>query len=361
MKIYKVLGVSVICLMITVLVCICFGNTTSRGPAEADNTAKEETEYIKESQSEEMTYEEIVSDLPIVDYDGVVTVGNSGYELFNYREETAIGYSQAVTGLANQLEGKANVYCILVPLSSEIVFPDNLKGEINSSSQKEAMYRIFEMTGEKVYDVNIYPELMSHRTEYLYFRTDHHWTARGSYYAYKTWAKKKGLDYQEWDDFQIAEYSGFLGSFYKDTNQSEELANGVDTVYAPIPNSNATMHVYTAEGDQYDWPIINDVSNYKSAYKYATFIAGDNPYTTIVNHDISDNSACIVVKESFGNAFVPYLVDHYQYIYILDYRYCSGTVSELVQHTKAKDVILINNISMTRNKYLVGQFQSVVQ
>ena len=80
-----------------------------------------------------------------------------------------------------------------------------------------------------------------------------------------------------------------------------------------------------------------------------------------MNKTVTDGSACVVVKESFGNAFVPFLVDHYQYIYVIDYRYWEGSISDLVKEKGATDVILLNNLSMIRNKYLVGQFQGVVK
>ena len=68
-----------------------------------------------------------------------------------------------------------------------------------------------------------------------------------------------------------------------------------------------------------------------------------------------------MVKESFGNAFVPFLIDHYKKIYVVDYRYYKDTITKLQKKTKADDVIFINNLSMIRNQYLVGQFQGVVK
>jgi len=90
-------------------------------------------------------------------------------------------------------------------------------------------------------------------------------------------------------------------------------------------------------------------------------ISGDNPIVEITNNEITDGSACIVVKESFGNCFVPFLVDHYNKIYVIDYRYWEGSISNLVTETGATDVLCVNNLSMVRNKYLVGQFKGVVQ
>ena len=75
--------------------------------------------------------------------------------------------------------------------------------------------------------------------------------------------------------------------------------------------------------------------------------------------DLSDGSKCIVVKESFGNAFVPFLVDHYQTVYVIDYRYYSGSVSALAKANGVTDVIFANNLSAIRGSYQVGKLAGV--
>ena len=102
------------------------------------------------------------------------------------------------------------------------------------------------------------------------------------------------------------------------------------------------------------------MSNYAAGLKYSTFVASDNPYTEIENKSLTDGSACVVVKESFGNAFIPFLVDHYQTVYIVDYRYWTGSVSELAEAKGATDVIFLNNLSMIRNKSLVGKLHRIL-
>ncbi len=80
----------------------------------------------------------------------------------------------------------------------------------------------------------------------------------------------------------------------------------------------------------------------------------------IRNKDITDGSSCIVVKESYGNAFVPFLADHYQTIYIIDYRYWEGDLYDFIKKKKLREVILVNNISMTRNSYLIGKLAQII-
>ena len=74
---------------------------------------------------------------------------------------------------------------------------------------------------------------------------------------------------------------------------------------------------------------------------------------------MTDGPSCIVVKESFGNCFIPYLVNHYKKVYVVDYRYYDSTVTQLARDKGVDDVICVNNISMTRNEGLVDQFTAI--
>ena len=139
-----------------------------------------------------------------------------------------------------------------------------------------------------------------------------------------------------------------------------QLKKNPDVVTAYYPHNDSVMHVTASDGQKYDWPVIYDVTNYGAALKYSAFIASDNPYTVIENKDLNDGSSCIVVKESFGNAFVPFLVDHYQKIYVIDYRYWTGSISKFAQENKVQDVLFLNNLSMIRNKSLVGKLHRVL-
>ena len=74
---------------------------------------------------------------------------------------------------------------------------------------------------------------------------------------------------------------------------------------------------------------------------------------------MEDGPSCILVKESFGNCFIPFLVNHYKNVYVVDYRYYTGTVTALAQEKGVDDVILLNNISMTRNEGLIDNFTNI--
>lgn len=329
--------------------------TEARGGTEVSGG----TEATEES-TPEPQYPEIVSDEKIEDFGSVVIVGDAAYELYTYSDATADNYALAVNKVAAALEQKADVYDILIPLGSGITFPDNLRDQIKSSDQREAMSSIQAKMDETVKTVDIYDSLMTNRNEYIYFRTDHHWTALGAYYAYEDFCEVKGITPEALDSYETSEFDGFLGSFYNDTNANATLKANADVVTAYHPNMDAIMHVTDSRGVEYDSKVIFDESKAAAGLKYSCFIAGDNPITEIENKELTDGSSCIVVKESFGNAFVPFLVDHYQTIYVVDYRYWKGSISELAQEKNVDDVIFVNNLSMIRNKSLVGKLFSVI-
>lgn len=315
---------------------------------------------VTEEQIPEPQYPEIVSDEKIEDFGSVVIVGDAAYELYTYSDATADNYALAVNKVAAALDQKADVYDILIPLGSGITFPDNLRDQIKSSDQREAMSSIQAKMDETVKTVDIYDSLMTNRNEYIYFRTDHHWTALGAYYAYEDFCEVKGITPEALDSYETSEFDGFLGSFYNDTNANATLKANADVVTAYHPNMDAIMHVTDSRGVEYDSKVIFDESKAAAGLKYSCFIAGDNPITEIENKELTDGSSCIVVKESFGNTFVPFLVDHYQTIYVVDYRYWKGSISELAQEKNVDDVIFVNNLSMIRNKSLVGKLFSVI-
>lgn len=295
-------------------------------------------------------------------YDAVYRVGDTGYEMYSYVDSTAKKYADNVNAVADALAGKANVYMLPIPLSSGISLPDELYGKDVFGDQKEAEQKIIGYMNGNVKSVALYDALLAHRTEYVYFRTDHHWTATGAYYAYEQFCKAKGITPTPIASYKADEYDGFLGTFYRDSNQNATMGENPDRVVAYHPlSTEATLDYGDSEtANLTRGKIIYDESDAPASLKYGAFITGDNAYSVINNPDVTDSSSCIVVKESFGNAFVPFLTDHYQTIYVLDYRYWKGSISQFAQDKGVQDVLFVNNLSAIRSTALVGYLHNVV-
>lgn len=284
---------------------------------------------------------------------------NSAHSYYSFVESTSQKYVTAVETAAVKLKGYANVYDIIVPLSTDIVLKDSVRAGLNTSDQKSAIkYMYSGFTEAKT--VDIFETLRAHRDEYLYFRTDHHWTALAAYYTYTEWAEAKGITPNSLDSYETVTFDGFLGTLYAKTNKSQALADTPDEVIAYYPMGTNSITITQNNGELLYWNIITDVSSWVSSSKYNTFIGGDNPFSVIKNPTITDGSSCVVIKESFGNAFVPFLVDHYQYVYVIDYRYYKGSLTDFVKQNNVQDVIFINNISATSTSARVNELTNLV-
>ena len=292
---------------------------------------------------------------------GVYVVGSAGYEMYNYVGSLAEKYQSTVNAVADSLSGVSQVYAMAIPLSSGITLPDELFSDIPGSDQAQAEKDILAGMGQNVKTIPLHDVMMSHRTEYIYFRTDHHWTALGAYYAYVQFCTAKGITPHNLSDYEVSQFPGFLGSFYNDGGKPDAMKNDPDTVNAYHPVSATASMKYgdnensTLTGGQ----VIFDESTASASLKYGTFIMGDNPFTVIENPEVSNGESCNVVKESFGNAFVPFLVDHYQTVYVVDYRYYSGSVTQLARDKGVKDVLFVNNLSAIRGSYQMGKLAGV--
>ncbi len=287
---------------------------------------------------------------------GNIRVDNSAFEDYCYVDSSAAQYAALVSGVADKLAGKTKVYCLPIPTGIGIVLPDDIASQLpRHDDQGQAIRKILEKMSANVVPVDCYDNLMRHRDEYLYFRTDHHWNGLGAYYAYESFCKTKGVQAYAPEERTEKRFSPYLGSFYTQGGNDPLLGDTPDTVVAYCPvSSSATMRYTDRKGKTYDWSIVMDVSNWKVSSKYSAFAAGDNPISVFQNPEVTDGSVCVIVKESYGNALLPYLVDHYSTIYEIDYRYWSGNLVDFAGEKGAQDLIFANNLSMIRSNYLIG-------
>ena len=291
----------------------------------------------------------------------ILVAGNSAYEYYNFSSKLAPEFINCVNAIKGAAGNKSNVYSLLIPTSMDITLHDSIRKDINSSDQKKAL-DYFNSSFKNVTAVSgIYEAEKAHKNEYTYFRTDHHWTALGAYYAYEEFAKAKGITPVPVSDYSTVSFDGFLGTFYSSSGQSDALGRTPDTVTAYLPNNNVECTLTEESGKTYAWDVVSDVTNYAQNLKYLTFIGGDQALVTIKNLDVHDGSTCLVIKESYGNAFVPFLIPHYENIYVIDPRHYGGTLSEFASGKEIDDIIFLANISTTRNSIYTDAMKGFIK
>ncbi|MCI7334026.1 MAG: DHHW family protein [Oscillospiraceae bacterium] len=290
----------------------------------------------------------------------LAVVGSAGYEYCSFNQSVADKYASVVNKTAQRLSGKAKVCSMLVPTSIDITMPDSVRNgkNITTCDQKAAMEYIYGKMSSSVTPINIYKAMRMHRDEYIYFRTDHHWTALGAYYAYEEFAKVKNFSAITLDKFEKKSFGEFLGSFYTNTNSSAMKKNP-DELYAYMPPYKTKLQFTQTDGKVIDWFLVNDTSSYPVSQKYSAFTAADNPYTVIENLERKKGKTCVIIKESFANAVIPYIVYNYKKVYVIDYRYYKQGFISLAEKVKANDVVFINNMSAVRSESLIDRMSAI--
>ncbi len=295
---------------------------------------------------------------PGTDFGTVYGWKGSAYELFGGSEDTAKNYADTVTTLAGKLTG-INVYSMIVPNHTEYGLPQRLKdgSVVQSNSQADNIKKAYESMGSGVTPVNAYNYLAEHNKEYTYFHSDHHWTGLGAYYAYKAFAdtlKLTPLDLKQCTEKQI---DGFTGTF-------SDMATGLepDSVhYWEFPYSvSMEIHYDGGSTETYDSPYYENAA--PGSNTYGVFVFGDNPLTILKSQseNAEPNRKIAVVKESYGNAFVPYLTQNFSEVHIMDLRtFRSNSDVDLAAYCKNNgitDLLFLNGIMSANTQ---GQLDNI--
>lgn len=271
--------------------------------------------------------------------EGYCIVGDRGMTLFGGYRPVADQYADILTRFADKVADQAKVYNIVVPCSGEFYLPP--KYQSLSNSQKENIEYLYSKMGPGVTTVDAYSWLAQNTEKYIYFRTDHHWTGLGAYYAYVAFCRAAGLTEVDVAQVEKRTIQPFLGTVYNAT-RDPRLEQNPDYVdyWITAPNATAELWLkgYTQPLNVYPWSEGSAGGN-----SYGVFIWADNPLFHVHNPDLQNGKKALVLKESYGNAFAPWLFANFEDVYVIDYRHSEQSVTQFVRENGIDTVIFINN------------------
>ena len=280
----------------------------------------------------------------IADRGAKLQIGNSVFVYPGFSQDCAARYAQWMNQAAELLEGKANFYSIVAPHSVSCMLSREDRTKYGFVIEEDALEYMYSLMSDNVGKVNVINNLQKHNSEYIYFRTDPHWTAVGAYYAYEEWCSVAGKEPVPLSEYEEIVWEKFYGTYYYASGEPKELRDNPDDVHAFIPPGDVHLYIDMNNGDRLgeEADILLDRS-VRQTDQYVTFLGSDNAKATFVNNDIDDDSACLVLKTSFGNPFVYYLSQHYHFVYVVDmrYYYLRG-ITSFVDEFNVDDVIMIH-------------------
>ena len=190
------------------------------------------------------------------------------------------------------------------------------------------------------YMIDTSNELKEHKEEYVFYKTDHHWTSLGAYYGYTAWAKKTGIAPYGLEEFDRKVVSkDFLGTTYSKVNTKKE-ADSIE-LFSLKNGPKLTMSTKQGQGAVAD--SIYDMDRLKEKDQYTMFLGGNHPYVEI-NSDLHNGKTLLLVKDSYAHCLVPFLANHYEKIILVDYRYFNNSTKKLMKENKVTDVLIFYNV-----------------
>jgi len=288
-----------------------------------------------------------VEDGKLIDINSIqyILLKDRAVTIFSASGEATKKYADTLNRYKKGINERIRVFSLLVPTAIE--FEKNVKYRELSASQKDAFAQINGRLDKKIIQVDAYSALEAHQKEYIYFRTDHHWTARGAYYAYAKLMETMGEKPLALTTYQQGSINGFLGTQYK-ALKSDQLKKNPDTITYYIPAKNNRYMMHTSKGEKISRKVVDPAYAELGTGAYAVFLGGDAPWGE-VDGGSKNGKRIAVVKDSYGNAFIPFLIPHFEKIYIVDPRYFKDDLIAFTAKKNITDVVFINNSTVARN------------
>ena len=236
----------------------------------------------------------------------------------------------------------AKLYLMLVPTAVTIEKDRLPKGALCEYSQTDTIAGIYEAMKGKAECIDAVSVLEDAKDEaQLYYATDHHWTGAGAYEAYKEYCRAAGLTASELNEYAAETVTdSFKGTLYSKLNDDHFGADSI--VSYSHPEWKLTVR-YEDSGEITDTPYAAEWLEKKDKYSY--FLNNIHPLITIEN-EAAPEGACAVIKDSYANCFVPFLLKHYRTVYVFDTRYYKGGPSAFInEHKDIKDVLILYNMN----------------
>lgn len=278
----------------------------------------------------------------------------AGIMLFGGNKKEGLRYASVINGYKEALGDDINVYNMLVPTSAEFYLPK--KYSKYSASQKDAIDYIYENLDDSIITIDAYSELAQHTDEYIYFRTDHHWTGRGAYYAYTAFCKTAGIDFPDLSEYEERSKDGFVGSLYSYTGDPI-LKNHPETFYYYIPPAQFSAQAYRYNDLASLGPTAVFHEYASGGNMYGMFLGGDNMHVKITS-DSGTGRKLAIFKESYGNAIAPYFVNGFDEIYVIDIRYFGVNAVDYIKAAGVTDVLFVDNIFAANTGTLITSLEA---
>lgn len=245
----------------------------------------------------------------------------------------------------------ANVYFALIPDKSDL-YSSLLPKNAPNDSEKEVIDYCYGQSNAT--NVDMYSALSAHTDEYIFYRTDHHWTSLGAYYGLSALAESMGLPCPALDSYTdrhvvSEEFYGTTwsssGFSWVDPDTMEIFVNAPEGLKVTSYPQGSPV-----EGKLYDFSYLEKKD------KYSMFMGGNCPMHVIETGN-EDKPSLLILRDSYTDSLIPFLLDDFSEIHVLDLRYYRASLKAYIEQNNFDNVLVcysVSNFCSDSNIFLLG-------
>lgn len=272
-----------------------------------------------------------------------VYLGKNGYLIEDAATPLEPSYSKnlaAISLFANTFPD-LNMVMSVVPNAVSIcdqLMPENAP----IRNQAEDLAYIKKILSISMKYVDLTDTMKAHKEEYIYYRSDHHWTSLGAKYAFEAMADSLAIDRSErisdYDVLTVADdFTGTMASNSGDFSVE-------DSIEIYMPKAEDFQYVVEYVDQQKKSATIYNSAALEQKNKYEVFLGGNHPQINIKTTNLNSRNL-LIFKDSYANTFLQFLLPYYQSITIIDPRYYSDNCEKLISEGEITDVLFLYNMN----------------
>lgn len=233
----------------------------------------------------------------------------------------------------NKQQDNMNMSLLLVP-NSGLINQSKLPKYVSYETQKEIINKIYEQVNFQ--SIDAIASLQEGSAQYeMYYRLDHHWTSMGAYYAYLAFCQQNNIEPIPIEEYRrVTITTQFEGSLYSKTNIYNYKEDQIDIFLNEYKYKVNYVNTNKITNTLYE------DSHLKTKDKYAYFLDGNHPLITI-DTEIKNGKQILLIKDSYANSFVPFLIGHYEKIHMIDLRFYNLSVTDYIKDNQIQEVLFL--------------------
>ena len=264
---------------------------------------------------------------------GGVYIGRDKYlmdKFTSYSKKQLAANAAALAELQKKLAAEdISMDTILVPVAAQV-----LTDKLPAYAPVADYAAILEvLTDAGVDTVDMLTALAAHSGENIYYRTDHHWTSLGAYYAYCAW---RGIEpnADEWTQEILCD--NFHGTTWNKVPLPTVPAEEITAWYKH------EYHNVSYNGGEYETNSIYECKYLSGSDQHAVFLNSNQAQTVISGSGKSGK--LLLIKDSYGNTFSQFPVEDYAEVHVLDQRFFKGDVTEYAKENDITDALVLYGV-----------------